>query len=726
MKTTYSFLLTAVLLVVPVVSNIQKGKGNEKDNPIQKVIQLLSELEGKIIKDGEVEQKAYEEYIDWCKTGAQDKNWEIKTAKSELEDLEATISKEASIIDSSSSKIEELAAALSTDEADLKAATEIREKEEGDFRASEGELVDALDTLDRAISIIEKSMKGSALLQSRAHAQVKLKDVKGVVDALEAVIDAASLSVHDRKTLLGLAQSNSDDSDDDSDADMGAPDPDAYKSHGGSILDVLDDMKEKAEGQLTELRKAEMNAKHNYELLKQSLTDSIAADTSEKKEQTAAKAEASENKAIAEGDLAVTKKDLADAQDVLANMEQSCMSTATDHEASVKGRKEELAALAKAKKIIQQTASGASEQTYSLLQWAAHNDAITATGSSLKTEADLVNFEVVNVVKKLARKQHSQALSLLANRIAAAYRGSAAMGEDPFVKVKGMITDMIARLVKEGEEEASHKAWCDKETAETNKKREELKYDIDKLTTKIDKAKAQSAKLKDEVAELQKELAEITKSQAEMDKIRQEENAAYKEAKADLEKGVDGIRMALKVLRDYYDAGAAAAFLQNGDNQPAVPETHDKSSGAGGGIIGMLEVIESDFAKNLAEVESEEDSAAVEYEKISQENRVSKSMKEQDVKYKTKEAAALDKDVSEDSSDLESAQTELDSVMEASKNIRAMCELKPESYEERKARREAEIEGLKSALEILEGEAVFLQGKKKGHRGASFMQAKPH
>merc|ERR1719345_242190 len=181
--------------------------------------------------------------------------------------------------------------------------------------------------------------------------------------------------------------------------------------------------------------------------------------------------------------------------------------------------------------------------------------------------------------------------------------------------------------------------------------------------------------------------------------------------------------MALKVLRDYYSAGDGAALIQDG--QPAAPVAHDKSSGAGGGIIGMLEVIESDFAKNLSEETTEEDTAALEYEKITQENKVSKAMAEQDVKYKTKAAAALDKAASEDSSDLESAQTELDSVLDASKNIRAMCELKPETYEERKARREAEINGLKNALSILEGEAVFLQAKKGGRRG-TFMHAKQH
>jgi len=681
------------------------------DNPIQKVVQLLGELEQKVIKDGESEQKAYEEFVDWCKTGAADKKYEIKTAKADIEDLEATILKEASVIDSSTSKISDLAASITGDEADLKAATEIREKENSEFVAAEAELVDALDTLDRAIGIIEKNMKGSALVQTK----VNLKDVSGVVNALKAVIDAASLNVHDKQTLLGLAQSSDSDGDDDS--DMGAPDPTAYKSHGGGIMDVLEDMKEKAEGQLSELRKAEMNSKHNYDMLKQSLTDSIAVDQKDKKGTEAALSAATENKAVAEGDLAVTQKDLAEAEQVLGGMSQSCMTTATDHEASVKGRDEELAAIAGAKKAIADMTSGAEGKTYSFLQKNSNNND-AASHNSLKTRGDLANFEVVNLIKKLAKDQHSQVLSLLASKVAAAYRSSAALGQDPFAKVKGLIAEMIDRLVKEAGEEATHKAWCDKEMAESEKKKSELMYDIDKLNTKIDRARAQSAKLKEESAQLSKEIADIMKAQADWDKIRQEENAAFIETKADLEKGLEGVRMALKVLKDYYNADQAASLFQAEMAQPAAPVNHDKSSGAGSGIIGMLEVIESDFSKNLSEVTTEEDSAAFEYEKGSQENRVSKTMKEQDVKYKTKEAAALDKAASEDASDLEGTQTELDSVLEGSKTIRAMCVAKPETYEERKARREAEITGLKEALAILEGEAVFMQKSKKVFMGA--------
>merc|ERR1719262_1885854 len=90
-----------------------------------------------------------------------------------------------------------------------------------------------------------------------------------------------------------------------------------------------------------------------------------------------------------------------------------------------------------------------------------------------------------------------------------------------------------------------------------------------------------------------------------------------------------------------------SAFMQ----QPAPPAQHAKAGGAGGSIINILEVCESDFANNLAKEETAEADAVSDYEKTTQENKVSKTMKEQDVKYWTKESASLDKTISELSGD---------------------------------------------------------------------------
>merc|ERR1719327_72867 len=565
------------------------------------------------------------------------------------------------------------------------------------------------------IMVIERNMKGgSALMQVKMGA-----GMTNFISALKAVIDAASMNSHDKQKLLALAQSNtnSDDAETaaqlDTSALMGAPDPDAYKSHSGGIMDVLEDMREKAEAELDEARKVEMNNKHNFEMLKQSLEDEISVDSKDLSESKAALAGANEIKATSEGDLAVTQKDLADASKVLGSMHQDCMTKATDHEASVKGRAEELKALAEAKKIISSMTEGATAQTYSFIQMSS----VRNSKSSIQTRMDLANFEVVNLLKRLAKEQHSAALSQLASKVGTMMRFGASNGEDPFVKVKEMISTMIERLIKEGEEEASHKAYCDTEMGKTKKKRAELEHDVETLTAKIDKAKATSAKLKEEVAQLNKELADIASSQAEIEKIYQEEKAAFAQTKADLEEGLDGVRMALKILKEYYAKEGGASFIEVKHHQPAGPAGHTASSGAASGIIGMLEVVESDFSKNLAAAIAEHDQADVTYEKQSMENRVSKAIAEKDVKYKTKEAAGLDKSIADPSSDLEGVQSELDAILTYTKTLRAQCEIKPESYEERAARREAEISGLKEALAILEGEAVLLQQSHKSLQG---------
>merc|ERR1719446_598455 len=236
----------------------------------------------------------------------------------------------------------------------------------------------------------------------------------------------------------------------------------------------------------------------------------------------------------------------------------------------------------------------------------------------------------------------------LAGRIQAVMKYGAENGEDPFAKVRALIKELITRLEQEASGEASHKAYCDKEMAGTKEKLEDLNSNIDSLTAKIDKKAALSAKLKGEVQDLQAELAELAKSQAEMDKARKEEKDVFLTKKSDLEQGLDGVRTALKVLREYYAnddaaAAAAAALMQ----QPAAPEYHEKASGSGSGIIGMLEVIESDFGKSLAQATTDEDSAEMEYQKTTQMNKVTRATKDQDVKYKTKEAAGLDKEVTE-------------------------------------------------------------------------------
>merc|ERR1719389_40988 len=513
-------------------------------NPVAKVIEMLSDLQQKIIGEGEAAQKVYDEFAEWCEEESKNLQFEIKTGKAQAEDLTATIDKAVSDIKAGEEAIEELAKKIATAEADLKAATEIREKEHGEFLAVEAELVDTVDALERAIGILEREMAktgGAAFLQATWQ-----KNANNIVAALKTVMQSVSISSSDGAKLTAFIQSQQQS--EDTDAEYGAPDPAVYKSQSGGIVDVLNDLLADAEGQLSDARKKESNLQNNYEMLKQELEDIMKFSGAEMDKKKKANAACAETKATAEGDLEVTNKALAEDIKQLAETHQECMTKAQDFEAETASRAEELKAIAAAKKIITEMTGGATSQTYSFLQ--------VTTSSRLRTRADLANFEAVKYVQKLSESLHSAALAQLANRMNAAARMGAAAGEDPFAKVKGLISEMIERLLKEAEADAAHKGYCDKEMSETKAKKEELTTEIEELTTKIDKMAADSAKLKEEVATLSKELADLATSQQEMDKLREEENTEYTKNKAEMEKGVEGIKLALKVLRDYYAKGA--------------------------------------------------------------------------------------------------------------------------------------------------------------------------
>merc|ERR1719356_1960024 len=355
------------------------------------------------------------------------------------------------------------------------------------------------------------------------------------------MVQASMLSSADASKLTALVQTAQDSSD--SDLEFGAPAAAVYEGHSDGIIGTLEGLTEKAEGQLEKARKTESSSLHNFEMLKQSLTDAIEFAEKDMDKAKKSLAESQEKKAVASGDLDVTSKDLAEDIKTKATLHQDCMTAAEEFEMATKSRGEELNALATAKKVIKESTGGAAEQTYGLNQ---------VSLLQIASSADLAKFEAVRFVRDLARKSNSPALAQLASRMSSAMKLGASAGEDPFAKVKGLITDMIATLESEADADASHKAYCDKEISEATAKKDDLTAESDKLSTKIAQDKAASAKLKEEVATLQGELASMAKARAEADELRSEQKAAYDKNSAEMKQGIEGVKVALKVLKEYY------------------------------------------------------------------------------------------------------------------------------------------------------------------------------
>merc|ERR1719379_318884 len=156
--------------------------------------------------------------------------------------------------------------------------------------------------------------------------------------------------------------------------------------------------------------------------------------------------------------------------------------------------------------------------------------------------------KVVTLLKNLAGKHHSYALTQMA----------AMARSDPFVKIRGLIEDMIAKLLKEAQEEATQKAFCDEEIGKSKKSQAEKQSKIDTYQTRIDKATSTIDLLTEDIKTLEAEVAEIDKATAEATAIRTKENTDYVKASTDFKESAEAVAKAIEVLKTYYEG----AFIQ--------------------------------------------------------------------------------------------------------------------------------------------------------------------
>merc|ERR1719324_1945487 len=273
---------------------------------------------------------------------------------------------------------------------------------------------------------------------------------------------------------------------------------------------------------------------------------------------------------------------------------------------------------------------------------------------------------------------------------------------DPFEKVRGLIEGMIAKLVTEANEEATQKQFCDEETAKSKAAQAEKSMTSDKLKSRIDMATTTKAQLEDKVKELESEVAALTKGDAEATTIRSEEHATYLKASADFKDAAMAVQGAIGMLKEYYES----ALIQTKSSNKRQPAFGGSKSDAASSIISILEMSEENFTKMYMETETEEGLAVKAYEKLIQESKVSKTSKEAEVKGALSEIKSLEVALTNSGEDLAMTTKELDAVMSYLEKLKPQCETKVMSYAEKKARREAEIEGLKEALQILDAPAL--------------------
>mmetsp|Transcript_143093 Transcript_143093/g.252532 ORF Transcript_143093/g.252532 Transcript_143093/m.252532 type:complete len:721 (+) Transcript_143093:90-2252(+) len=697
-------------MAVLVLATLPCGARADSSNPIQKVIQLMTKLQAEVIEDGNAAQATYDKFTTWCGRRSKELLHEIEISKMMKLKTEAKIEKAKTSAADASSEVQKLVISTATAGADLKAIKLIREKERKDFEQLDRELTDTLRILEKAQKALEGPQASSFLQRPTQGMKVFTTLIGQVVDAENMISEA------DRGRLLVLLQgqevtsaSDGEEADEDIEDDaveegqqlpsQSQADGQGYtKVSSSSIPKLIKEMQDKTEESQRQVRNKEMQERHNYEMLKARLDSRLSIENKELDAAKKASASALEAKATSEGNLVQIKKDLRGDEEDLHTTQHTCMSRAQEFKIEMEDRKQEMEALAEAKKTIQQGMSGAASAallhtSYTFFQVKSNSEAAQRGTEGITTA------KMLRQLKQLAKDEKSTALMQLSSRITAVLRYSAASGADPFAKVKELVQAMITRLESEMQEEEAQKEFCDKEMSDTEASKEEHEGDIEVLTTRLEKTTNEASKLRQEVAVISAEITDLVKSKAELDALRSEEHAAYLKASQDLKEGFVAVQTALKILREYYNkADEGAVLLQDMDQSMRAAS---RNPGGGKSIIALLEIVESDTSKSLAEAEAAEDSAQDEYEKVLRENVATQNRKSTDVKQKTAEATALDKNAAQYRGDRQEKEQELDAIIEYYEKLKPQCVQQPETYEERKEKRQREIEGLQQALELL-------------------------
>merc|ERR1719408_1221656 len=383
-----------------------------------------------------------EEYTTFCDDELKDKAYAIETAGRSIGDLTATIESATAQIAALSDEIATLGTTIAAKSAELGEATTVRAAGNADFVAAEKGLLKDIDMLGRAATVLKRGM-------SFAQTKAGQKKMAAIVDALKNMIDAQWVDVGSRrklKSFLQAATAAKEDADDDLSFDQPQAKMVAYESSSGGIVKTIEEMQGKAEDTLSDLRKKEMSDAQTFAMLEQGLNDEISHGQDKLSTAKKSMATSGEMKSDASAKLVDTEKSKAADEEYAGTLKTECEAKASEWEARQKSAAEEMGAVEKAKQILVDGVKAFMQVSTKTRRWNPDDEDESDAVAAKRTQ-------VVGILKQLSQTHHSFAFAQLANMASS----------DPFVKIRGLIEDMITKLLKEAEEEATQKAFCDKE-----------------------------------------------------------------------------------------------------------------------------------------------------------------------------------------------------------------------------------------------------------------------
>jgi len=658
--------MIALLLALLAPSTAYKLSEHAGVTPVQKVLEMMNEMLAKGKEEKAKEAALFEKYEAWCDQMKDEKETAIKDATDQIGKAHAHKMKMDADATTLGDKVEELDTEAALLTGDKSESTDVRTMEHEDYEHVHVDTTDNIDSLGSAIKELgEKAQDATALLQT----------------------NSKIMPQSTQQLVMQLMQEN--------EQQPAQPEVKAFESSSGGILDTLGGLK----GELGEDREVmeveESDERHGYNMEQDTLEDRIETDESRSDDKSVTKAQKQEESAHDATDEASLTKQKEDDERYLAELVAQCETKSSDFDARSQMRTEELAAVQQAIDIIasKSVAGSADKHLPSMLQRAGRSLALRAS-ASMKTRAQAA----AHLLERAAAKTHSKTLT---RAVAAVQEGG------HFDKVVQMIKDMIAQLTDQAGEEADHKAWCDDELKDNKNTRDSKTAEVSSLTAGKEKLEAQISSLTEQVSELSAAIAELDASMSEATSQRQKEHDQNTEAISDAKEAQAAIKTALGVLEGFYAKAAKATALAQGPASDA-PESFNKpytGMGQGKGVVGMLEVILSDFVRLEQETSSEEAEGKAAFEEFSSVSTEDKNAKTESLKSKKHTILKQNHALAQNKKDLASTQTELDAAMQYFDKLKPDCLDAGVDFAERTQRREEEIASLQDALKILGDEA---------------------
>jgi len=697
----------------------------DKMAAVKRVVVMLEELQAQVLSEGEAEVATYNKFSCFCKDTMKDKGDAITEGGNSQSTTQARISSLEDDRANFDTKIDTLVGEIADLEKELDTLKTEREKQIKTYRVNEVDLAGALEALEGAI----QSLK-AAKTPSLAQWQQVAKTVR-VATVMADALGLGGKSLQNAGAAFLIQEDPPDVS----------IEPYAFKS--GDIITTLEGLQTDFKAKKNQIDDEEVTNRQTYDTVRQEKRNMIDTKNREIATNKAEKAKATEEIATASQDLTVISATLLDDKAYLKELSTMCTNKAKTWDARSKVRTDELSAITAAIGIIQdKVANATSAKTVRFVQRSASvwpSQAELTSNMELKeagAEAAAENVEakmhvvqtallqehtlmrrglrglpdgsgrktIIDLLRSQGKHLQSAMLTTLASQIE----------EDPFAKVKTLLEALIERLLKQASNEATQKGWCDKSIAVATQKRDFAAEDIREVNGNMAQLEALRDKLGEEISELGAQIQALEQEQSDADADRaaekEENSATVIEAKA----GKEAVEEAIQLLdRFYKESGKATVDMALVQRGPASDDAPDPGFGAGEaytgaqeaseGVLGLLEVIRSDFVRTKIETERAE--AQAEQDHLDFTTRTQASIAQKTVAKDEKTGQKDDADVKFLDAE-ESLKTNTDLLKGALQELIQLhdtCVDTAMSYADRVANREEEIAALKKAECILTG-----------------------